>query len=366
VLVDERLAARPEVVHVPLHVTDEVLALEDREVREGDRARERVAAEGDAVRERRLRLLEERLDRPLACDQRPERSVRARDPLRDRHHVGLDPVARAAEPVSDPPEAADHLVHDQQETVGVADLAHPLEVAFGRRDRSRRVLHRLEDHRRDRLRVLVDDDRLDLVRTLQRAARPVRAVGAAVAVGHRRPQAPGQERLELRAQRRAAVDRERAHRRPVVGAPARDELVARRLAAQAVVLARDLHRGLDRLAAPADEEDAADVHRHEARELVRELERRRRREADPVREEGQPADLLGRRLGDLGPRAVADVHAVERRERVEVAPALGVPDVAALGAVDDDRRVEVDRAREVTPEPVARYRHRVIIVRAPV
>ena len=78
----------------------------------------------------------------------------------------------------------------------------------------------------------------------------------------------------------------------MVGAPARDELVAGRLSAQPVVLPRDLERRLDRLGAAADEEDPPDVDRHELGELLGELERRRRREADPVREEGKLLELL--------------------------------------------------------------------------
>src|SRR5918992_571283 len=68
VLAEELLAARAQVVHVPLDVADEVLALEDREVRERDHAGERMPSEGDAVREGRLRLGEERLDHTLARD----------------------------------------------------------------------------------------------------------------------------------------------------------------------------------------------------------------------------------------------------------------------------------------------------------
>jgi hypothetical protein len=78
-----------------------------------------------------------------------------------------------------------------------------------------------------------------------------------------------------------------------------------------VVLARHLERRFDRLGAAADEEDAADVDGQELRQPVGELERGRRRESDPVREERQLAELAPGSLGDLGPRAVADVDAVE-------------------------------------------------------
>src|SRR4029453_18864835 len=68
--------------------------------------------------------------------------------------------------------------------------------------------------------------------------------------------------------------------------------------------------------------------------------------------------LRVRSLRDLRPRSVADVDAVERREGIQVALALGVPDVATLGPLDHDRRVEVLRAREMAPEVVGRHCHR--------
>jgi hypothetical protein len=355
VLVDELLATGAELAHVPLHVADQALALEDRDVGERDRAGERVAAEGDAVRERPLGLVEERLDHLGSGDERAERGIRGGDAFRDRHHVRLDSVARRAEPVAYAPEPADDLVGDEEHAVLVADLTHALEVALGRRDRARRVLDRLEHDRGDRLRALRADGRVDLVGAAQRAPRLVGAIRAAVAVGHRHPHASLEERLELRAKRRAAVDGERAHRRAVVRAPPRHELVAAWLAPQAVVLARYLERAFDRLRPAADEEDPSHVDRYEGGQLLGELDGRRRREADPVREEGQLADLLGCGIGDLGPRPVADVDAIESRQRVEIAPPFSVPDVATLCALDYERRVH--RTREMAPEVIRRGGH---------
>jgi hypothetical protein len=129
----------------------------------------------------------------------------------------------------------------------VADLPYALEVAFRRRDRPGRVLDGLEDQRGDGLRTFVPGDRVDLVGALKRAAGLLGAVGTAVAVRGRDAQAAGQQRLELRTQGRAPVDGQGSQSRPVVGAPASDELVAGRLAAEAVVLPGNLERGLDGL-----------------------------------------------------------------------------------------------------------------------
>src|ERR671914_667698 len=87
----------------------------------------------------------------------------------------------------------------------------------------------------------------------------------------------------------------------------------------------------------------------------RELDRLRVRVA-PVREEAELARLVGAGLGDLG-AAVADVHAVQGAEPVEVAAAVLVVDVAAVAAHDDRDlvlRVERAHAGEVQPHVLAR------------
>ena len=91
----------------------------------------------------------------------------------------------------------------------------------------------------------------------------------------------GDERLERRLQRGDAVDGERAHRRPVVGDPARDRLPAA-LAARGVVLARELPGRLDRLGASRAEEDAVEVAGSDRGDLGGELDRARVRVV-PVR-----------------------------------------------------------------------------------
>src|SRR5205807_7949640 len=68
--------------------------------------------------------------------------------------VRLVVVALSAEPLSKPAPSADDFVGYEQHVVAVADLAHPLEVAIGRREAAASVLDRLEDHSRDRVRLL--------------------------------------------------------------------------------------------------------------------------------------------------------------------------------------------------------------------
>ena len=197
----------------------------------------------------------------------------------------------------------------------------------------------------------------------------------------------GDERLERRAQRRDAVDGQRAHRRPVVRDVSRDRLVparrrdgrshdrvvidlrllragacARRdepaevlLAPRRVVLARELPGRLDRLGATGAEEDAIEVAGRERRDLGRELDRARVR-VRPVRVEGQLAHLLERGLPDLVAERVADVDGEEPGERVDVPPPVRVLEMAAVPA-HDDRDVlgaEPTHAGEVHPEVLLR------------
>src|SRR6185503_9193379 len=125
------------------------------------------------------------------------------------------------------------------------------------------------------------------------------------------------------------------------------------LPAREVVLARELPRRLDRLRAAGDEERAIQVAGGERRDLGRELDRARLGVC-PVRVERQLAHLLERRLPDLLAEAVADVHREETGERVEVALAVGVLEVAAVAAYDHrDLAVAVAaHAREVHPQVV--------------
>ena len=119
----------------------------------------------------------------------------------------------------------------------------------------------------------------------------------------------------------------------MVGGLARDDLRLVGRALELVVLAGQLERGLDGLRAAAGEEDAVEVAGCERGDAGRELDRRRVR-VGPVGEEAQLARLVGARLGDVV-APVADVDAEQRTERVEVALAVVVPDVAALAAGDD-------------------------------
>ncbi len=175
-----------------------------------------------------------------------------------------------------------------------------------------------------------------------------------VEVGVRHVAPTGGERLEGRAQPRDARGAQRPERGPVVGDLPRDHLGLGRVAGELVVLPRELERGLDRLAATAGEEHAVEVAGRQRRHPRRQLDRARVR-VGPVGVEAQLASLVGAGLGDIG-APVADVHAEQRGQAVEVAVAVLVVDVAALAAHDDgDVVVGVGaHPREVHPQVALR------------
>ncbi len=324
----EGLQHLPELALLGADVAAEVLALEDVEVGHRDRCGDRVAGESEAVGEGGGPL-HERLGDLVGGDHRAHRRVGRGEPLGDRNQVRGVAEAFAAEVVAEPAPGADHLVGDHQHVVAIADLAHPLEVAVGRDEAAAGVLHRLEDHRRHRLRPLEDDPLLD------RVSRPefVALLGPAVDVRVGDVATARRQRLELGSQVGDAGGRERPQRGAVVGDLAGDHLVLLAFAERPVVVAGELQRRLDRLRAAGGEEDAVEVGRRQRGDPRRQLDRPRVGVA-PERVEVEFFDLLRRRLAVLA-AAVAGVDAEEAGEPVEVAVAVLVVDVAALGAGDD-------------------------------
>jgi hypothetical protein len=161
---------------------------------------------------------------------------------------------------------------------------------------------------------------------------------------------PRRERLERRSQRGHAGRGQRPHRGPVVGELAGDQLDARRVALSGVIGLGELPRRLDRLRAAGGEEHTVEVARREAGDARGELDRARVSVA-PVRVETELLSLLRGGLPELS-AAVADVHAVQRREPVQVALAVLVVHVAAIASHDHrDVAVGVDaHPREVHPQ----------------
>jgi hypothetical protein len=237
--------------------------------------------------------------------------------------------------------------------VAVADLPHPLEVARRGDEAAARVLHRLEVHGGDGVRSLREDHRLDGVGARERV------VGIGAVRGERVRHVPClavEEGEEGPLDRVEPGDAERPERGAVVRGLAGDDLGALRLAAGHEELTGQLPRGLHGLAPTRGEEHPVEVAGCHGGEPSGQLDGG----GVGVGPEGEVAELGGlgaRRVGQLL-AAVAGLHDEEAGQAVEVPPAVAVPDVGALPALDDReaRACFPRQAREVQPEVVGRGR----------
>ena len=159
-----------------------------------------------------------------------------------------------------------------------------------------------------------------LLELLEQRARQLGALQRG-AVGARVRDVAGRDRgrSERLAERLEAGERERSQRHAVVGGAASDRLAPLGLAVGEVVVAHELPSRLDRLRAAAGEEDALEAVGRDARDTLRQLDRRRVR-GRPVGVERQLDQLLARGLRHLGAVGVAELAAEQAREPVDVAP----------------------------------------------
>ncbi len=81
-------------------------------------------------------------------------------PLAMAMRSGRDAEELGAEGSAEPAEPGDHFVEDEEDSVLVADVAQPLEVAPGRDQNARGAGHRFDDHGGDGIRAALVDDRL--------------------------------------------------------------------------------------------------------------------------------------------------------------------------------------------------------------
>ena len=227
---------------------DEALPLDDVDVDEPCDTGSRVPGVRAAVEERRRRVAPEGLPHMVADDDGAQRHVAGADPLRAGHQVGREPVALAAEPASEAPEAGDHLVGDQQDAALAADRLHGRPVPVGWRDRAAGADHRLADERGSAVAELVE-----------RAGELFRIVVCDLDhVADERPE-PVAHRGNPRQRRSVRV-------RAVVGELPRDDDRPLRLTRQLPVAADDLGGGVDRFAAAAPEEHRRVGHRRQRRD----------------------------------------------------------------------------------------------------
>ena len=179
------------------------------------------------------------------------------------------------EPFAGAAETSHHLVDDQKDPVFVARLANRLQVAIGRDDDPVRPRHGLEDHGGDRVCAFVLQELLEVRCPRADWARIGVSRRAAIRIRVEHPHDAGNPRLG-RPAAGVARERDRAPRRAVVAAVARDDLVA------TGHHAGELHRVLVRLGATVREERHRDVAGRHLAEQARERRARlgRHRRAD--------------------------------------------------------------------------------------
>ena len=279
----------------------------------------------------------------LGEDRRAHRHVAARDRLGDRHHVRLHVEMLQREPLAGAPEARDHLIGDQQHLVAVADLAQPREVVGRRRIDPARALHRLGDHRRDRVGAFALDRRHDVVDLhvpgVDSPAARGRRVGRVGVddVGHLGPEVAVEDFHPRR--------RRRGDRVAVVSLDARDDLVLLRPPQPAPVEARRLEVGLVRFRARVGEIERLHVGVGQPDHLLGQPNRRLIAVALVGVVEGQCRHLLRRRFAEFRP-PVSHRHVPERRQTVDVARPVRPEHVNPLAALNQHRRLVPRRVKQ--------------------
>ena len=134
------------------------------------------------------------------------------------------------------------------------------------------------------------------------------------------------------------LDADEARAEPVgavVGIRAADQVDALRLAPGRPVLARELGRRVDRIAAAEAEEHSRVAHRRELHEPIHQLERRRVGDVPERVERLECSQLVPDRLRHVL-AAMSDVRVPEACGAVQVAPSLVVPEVDALASRDHE------------------------------
>src|SRR5919112_1414746 len=121
-----------------MDVLKQPLTLDYVYVLQGDRTRDGMSSEGRAVHEHRGVVLESSAH--LVVDHHPaHRQVARRYALGEARHIREHVEALDAEPLAQPSEGTDHRVRDEEYSVPVTDLTHPLPIIRWRHEAPTRV-----------------------------------------------------------------------------------------------------------------------------------------------------------------------------------------------------------------------------------
>ncbi len=166
----------------------------------------------------------------IGHDGTTNRDVARAEALGDCHDIRRNPDRLRAEPIAGAPEAADHLIRDQQDVVFFDDPLDFRPIGFGRYDHAARTLDRFRDERRNAFRPDLLDLRFQLARTLQPEflGRHISAFGPPMGLVDELN--AGDRQTALAVHPFHAPQRGAAYGRAVIGVPARDNHITLRLA----------------------------------------------------------------------------------------------------------------------------------------
>ncbi len=216
-----------------------------------------------------------------------------------------------------------------------ADLPHCLEIAVRREQDPAGADDRLAEEGRDVLRAELLDRLLECLGGVP--GNPGGATG---------------ERADADLERFCPDDAGSEPCETVVGTFPRDDRRTLGLSEKAPVAAHELHDGLDRLTAATGEEHGGVIHWCDRGDALRQVGRGTARDVAVVGVGMELAHLRGRRVCDLC-SPVADVRIPEAARRVDVPVAGLVPEMAALGSVEDElpRLLDGVHVGDGMPEP---------------
>jgi hypothetical protein len=306
---------------------------------DGDGRRDRVARVGEAGAERAdlVAFVGERLEHPLVDHHGADRQIRGREGLRADQDVRLQAHRLAAPVVAGAPEAADHLVGDEQHVVFLQHRLDLFVVGARRHDHAAGAEHGLRPHRRNRVRPLGEDQ---LFQFLGAAGREgflgLAGLGQVVVMRRHRVDEAGQRHVEAAMVGRQPGEARGRQRDAVIALHPPDQLLLRCPAERVVEIPDHLDGRVVRLGARIREEHLAHRHRRAGDQHFRELDHRLVRFRRERVIERQRPHLPDRRL-DQPLVGKAEGGAPESGERVDVFAAGIVPDMAALAPADDER-----------------------------
>ena len=265
-----------------------------------------------------------------------DRHVGGRESLRAGQHVRLELERLAPPAVAGPPEAADHLVGDEQHVVFPEHRLDLLEVGSGRDDDPTRPLHGLREEGGAGLRALGEDQVLEALRHAGRKrllALP--GLRELVVMGMVGVPEPLQGKVEVGVHEGLAGEAHRRRGRPVVALGAADDLLLLRLADGVVVVPDELDRGVVGLRPGRLEQHLRHLHRGDLDELLGKIDALRMRPSVEGVVVGQGLHLL---VGDLREPLLAEAErgAPQSRHPLEVTPAGVVEDVGSVAPLHDE------------------------------